>query len=107
MPILCSFVDGSDFIGITDNQLTFDQNKINASFSIEIIDDDLFEEAIEDFFVLLSTDVPNLMIEPNVTRVSIIDNDSECFCRLSLNYNDFYTCNSNHYWIYEHYLCCL
>ena len=78
MPSLCS-VDGSDFIGIADNQLTFNQTISNTSVSIEIIDDELFEEKIENFFLLLSTNVTNLLVEPNETEISIIDNDCECF----------------------------
>ena len=44
---------------------------------ITIIDDDLFEEEFENFFVTLSTTVSSLQLDPYLVSVNIEDTDSK------------------------------
>ena len=70
-------VDGFDFKPITDHLITFGEDQTSHAISIEIIDDNLFEELAEKFFISLSTNVSRLLLDPNETTIYVIDNDSK------------------------------
>ena len=70
-------VDGSDFIGISGQQLTFGPDVSSLVVPVKIIDDDQFEEEFENFIVNLSTDVTQLLLNVTSAVVTIIDRDSE------------------------------
>ena len=62
----------------TNGYLTFGPNMSTQMIFITIIDDDLFEEEFQSFFVTLSTNVSHLQLDPYLVSVTIEDTDSKC-----------------------------
>ena len=74
-----SLLAPGDYAAVISQPLLFNPNITSVSVSIPIIDDDLDEEN-EYFFANLDYDTvrPNVMLDPNVTRIVIEDNDGTC-----------------------------
>ena len=82
-----SLVGGSDYQEIIalnlDELLTFNDEFRQRSFDVTIIDDSLFEVDVEDFTLELRFDPfvleppANVILNPNVSTVEIIDDDGK------------------------------
>ena len=68
-----------DYAAVISQPLSFNLSTTSVSVSIPIVDDDLDEEN-EDFFANLDYNIvrPNVVLDPNVTRILIEDNDGTC-----------------------------
>ena len=73
--LLFFFLDGSDFLINGGQFFIFDPDTRSHSFSIAVVDDDVFED-YEIFFVSLSTNTTNL-VSFAVTPLLIEDDDSK------------------------------
>lgn len=62
---------------IINGYLTFGPNVSTQVIFIKIVDDELFEEEFESFFVALFTKVPGLQLDPDLVSVTIEDTDSK------------------------------
>lgn len=71
----CNSTDGSDF-NIDIRSVTFSEQEQHIVIPIEIVDDNVFENIIENFTLTLSTDVPHVLLV-NRAVVNIRDNDSK------------------------------
>ena len=72
--IIVLFPDGSDYIAVAPRSLIFDRNNSEFHIAINILDDQ-FYELNEDFFGHLSTADGDVVLQPQETRVLIVDND--------------------------------
>ena len=68
-----------DYVAILNHHLTFGPSVSSQTVRIEIIDDDSFEENVENFTITLSTNntTPRLLLGAQLATVSITDNESE------------------------------
>ena len=71
---------------ISCGYLTFGPNVTTQVILVEIIDDELFEEELENFTVALSTSVLRLQLDPYLVSVTIEDTDSK-WTQLAIMYN--------------------
>ena len=60
-----------------NQRLIFSHNVSSYKVNVRILDDDFFEEDIENFTCTLSTDVPRLQLVTQSAIVNITDNDSK------------------------------
>ena len=75
--LACCLLDGSDFIGISGQQLTFGPAVSSITVPVDILDNDPLEVMIESFSASLTSDVPRLVLSPDEVTVDIIDNESD------------------------------
>ena len=71
---------GSDYSGPANpSSLVFSDSSTRQCTNISIIDDIFYEDLIQDFFVTLTetTSTPRVTINPDRTRVDIVDTDSK------------------------------
>ena len=73
------YADDLDYVSILNHQLTFGPSVSSQTVRIEIIDDNSFEENVENFTVTLSTNnaTPRLLLGAQLATVNITDNESE------------------------------
>ncbi len=70
---------GSDYSGPANpSSLVFSDSSTRQCTIISIVDDNIYEDLVEDFFVTLTetSSTPRVTVNPNVTQVEIIDSDS-------------------------------
>ena len=70
------FSGGTDYIE-NNAQLIFSPGMIRQCFNISIINDESFENNVEDFFVNLTTTDPLVLLSPVFTTVVIMDDDGK------------------------------
>ena len=73
--MLVFLTDGSDFVGISGRQLTFSPTVNSSMVPVSIINDDVLEDMVENFTASLSSDVPRLVLSPDLATVDIMDDD--------------------------------
>ena len=59
-------------MSITDLDLTFDADTDRVCFDVEVFADDIFEGP-EDFFARLTTDNPDVDLDPDEATITIVD----------------------------------
>ena len=70
------FSGGTDYIE-NNAQLIFSPGMTRQCFNISIINDESFENNVEDFFVNLTTTDPLVLLSPVFTTVVIMDDDGK------------------------------
>ena len=71
--------DGSDYTGVQNRLLTFDQSTNSTTVSISVLGDDIYE-LTESFLATLSfsgASVPRVTLSPASAGVAIIDDDGQ------------------------------
>ena len=73
------YAEGLDYVSILNHQLTFGPSVSSQTVCIEIIDDNSFEENVENFTITLSGNnaIPRLHLSDQLATVNITDNESE------------------------------
>ena len=70
-------IGGSDFVPSANDLIVFNPGEMSRTVSIEIIDDAVFEELVEIFYLSLSSNIDSLLLDPNKATISVIDDDSK------------------------------